>query len=539
MLSVFVLLLLAVVMGTASVNIVSRLSKEDSDKIVSQLCEAEKLRFDNKISLVQHSVNIIAEYASELQKVNGGMDVYSERFEQHIRNFTIAVANQTEGAVAVYFRYNPEITGSGTSGFFWSRHAKTKAFVENPPTDILAYAADDVEHVGWYYIPKETGKPLWMKPYFNQNIGVFMISYVAPLYLSDGEFAGVIGMDIDFKSIINETEDMQIYRSGTAAWIDPIDRRIYDADRHGFIQKQSISEEFYAYIMESNDERKLLKITDDANTACAIYCSELSNGMLLCVRVPVAEINESRNRLMLLCVFITIIIFAMASAAVNWWSGQIVQPLKKLTEITEQYAKGDWSGQYIAQTGDEIQGLSEGIAAMARNTQGYINRLSSLARTDAATGLKNKTSYLEMVEDIRKNRHEKYGAYAVVSIDLNFLKMANDTYGHEAGDLFIKEAASYICKTFAHSPVYRTGGDEFVVIMYSEDYRNRHALMAQFEADMNYAVPGMEQLRLSLSFGMAAYPEDGAFYDRVFELADERMYQKKKAMRAERRDSFA
>lgn len=537
-LSIFVLALvvLAAVMGSISVYVVDKLSETDSQKIMTQLCEKETLRFDNKLALVQHSVEIIYEYAKELQSLNGDSDVYSEAYEKSLRDFSITIANKTEGAMSVYFRYNPEITKNGTDGFFWSRISGGEKFKEEAPTDILAYNSSDKEHVGWFYAAKESGKPLWMTPYYNQNIGVFMISYIIPLYAEKGEFAGLIGMDIDFKSVVNETHGLEIYESGSIAWVNLKERLIYYVNEMGQVESGKLSNALYNHITTINKSNELLEITDKDGTAFVICCRKIRNGMMLYVNVPKREIDREQNRLFVICVLITCLLLAVSLFFILRRTAKVVYPLERLTEITNEYAKGKWTSKYISDTGDEIQKLSEGIARMAKNTQDYIKRLNNLARTDAVTGLANKTSYLEMVERIKKNRKNKFNEYAVVAMDLNLLKRANDTYGHESGDLLIKEASDYISRIFSESPVFRTGGDEFVVILYGEAYENREETLREFEDGMNYPVSEIPGLILSISFGMAEFPADAMDYDGVFELADERMYQKKKELKMERRD---
>lgn len=60
--------------------------------------------------------------------------------------------------------------------------------------------------------------------------------------------------------------------------------------------------------------------------------------------------------------------------------------------------------------------------------------------------------------------------FALLVADVNGLKEANDALGHESGDQLIKNTSRCICKIFEHSPVFRIGGDEFVVILTGEDY---------------------------------------------------------------------
>ena len=116
-----------------------------------------------------------------------------------LENVAVNAASNTEGALAVYVRYNPDFTPP-TSGLFWSKTALNGSFQQLVPTDFSNYNPMDVERVGWYYIPVKTGKPTWMSPYLNQNINVRMISYVIPLYKNNAT-VGVVGMDIDFASL--------------------------------------------------------------------------------------------------------------------------------------------------------------------------------------------------------------------------------------------------------------------------------------------------------------------------------------------------
>ena len=529
--SVLALLVLAVLLGTISVLVVDRLSEEDSKKIMLQLCEKEALKFDNKMNLVRHSVEIIYEYAEELRELQSDIDVYSYEYERHIKEFAVAVANKTDGARTVYFRYNPEITKSGTGGFLWSKRSDSPKFQEEIPTDILNYSPDDVGHVGWFYIPKKEGKPLWMNPYYNKNLKVFMISYIIPVYLENGEFVGVIGMDIDFKTIINEVSSEQIYESGYVEVVDLKERLIYYSDEDGKVLSESIRDELYNHIIAADRDNELLEVRNRDGSKSVICDMKLSNGMLIYVNVPKCEINCNRDFLILISMLITVLIFVVSSVVILKRTKSIVYPLERLTEITKQYAEGDWSVQYISDTGDEVQKLSESISEMAENTQDYIEILNNMAHTDAVTGLGNKTSYLEMVTRIKRNKHKKYNEYAVVVMDLNLLKKTNDTYGHEAGDMLIKEAAEYISSSFKGSPVFRTGGDEFAAILYGAVYKKREELLDSFENNMNYSLPDFEKVILSVSFGMAEYPAEGSDYESVFEIADERMYQKKTEMK--------
>lgn len=525
---------IALLTGIMSVIVVNRLAKQDSELILTEICQKEALRFDNKLNLVKHSVETIYEYAKELMETEEG-DVYSDQYLERLRELAIAISEKTDGAMAVYYRYNPEYTGDGTGGFFWSKKSRQERFSEEPPTDILAYNASDVEHVGWFYVPKETGKPLWMTPYYNQNLGVYMISYVIPFYKNTGEFIGVIGMDIDFNTIMNIAGNVKIYETGKSALVDLKERVIYYSENHRSSTKK-LSNTLYNHITTINKDSELLKITESDGQEALICCDKLTNGMRLYINVPLREVNAKRNQLIYVLGIITVCVF-VATILIVWnVTSKIIGPIKKLALVTDQYANGAWSENYVCETADELQDLSESVAKMAGNTQKYLGKLNHLARTDGLTGINNNTAYLEKMEEIISNRHQRYDEYAIVVMDLNLLKKANDTYGHEAGDALLKEASKYICETFAHSAAFRIGGDEFVAILEGEDYQNRKALCKQFESGMGYEVKDASGVKLYVSYGMAAYPEEGNSYDALFRLADERMYAKKDEMKMGRTD---
>lgn len=125
-------------------------------------------------------------------------------------------------------------------------------------------------------------------------------------------------------------------------------------------------------------------------------------------------------------------------------------------------------------------------------------------------------------------------------VDVNFLKRMNDTHGHEKGNEYLKNAANLISYIFGEDRVYRTGGDEFVVILEGDEPRKVEGLIAQFKGAVAQcqSTPGLQPWqRVSAAVGMAAWDKgrDGCTED-VLKRADAAMYQDKQAMKAERRD---
>ena len=149
-----------------------------------------------------------------------------------------------------------------------------------------------------------------------------------------------------------------------------------------------------------------------------------------------------------------------------------------------------------------------------------------LAYTDPLTGVKSKRAYLEAIERIDKGVSDgSIDEFEVIVFDLNGLKTVNDTLGHEEGDRYIKEGSAIICGTFCHSPVFRIGGDEFVVILEGTDYLKRDILIAEFEELIE---ENQRSGKVVVSSGMDEFDLScDTSFSSVFERADKKMYERK------------
>ena len=157
-----------------------------------------------------------------------------------------------------------------------------------------------------------------------------------------------------------------------------------------------------------------------------------------------------------------------------------------------------------------------------------IGSAMALANKDALTGVKNKHAYVTAESKLNDQIDAETDGleFAVTVCDINGLKQVNDEQGHSSGDEYIRNACKIICDVFDHSPVYRIGGDEFVVIMSGKDYENRHNLIKRF---YNIQVENKRNGLVTLAYGMAEFiPEKDLTLQDVFERADNLMYENKK-----------
>ena len=165
----------------------------------------------------------------------------------------------------------------------------------------------------------------------------------------------------------------------------------------------------------------------------------------------------------------------------------------------------------------------------------YMNKRSleneHLANTDPMTGVKNKHAY--QVYETRLNAAINDGRnqeFAIVVCDVNGLKKINDTLGHKAGDEYIVQACQMVCEIFQHSPVFRVGGDEFVVILSGRDYAIRKELM---EVVHDRSVDHIRNGGAVISAGVSDFnPGEDTSAHAVFHRADEKMYAEKRLLKS-------
>lgn len=163
--------------------------------------------------------------------------------------------------------------------------------------------------------------------------------------------------------------------------------------------------------------------------------------------------------------------------------------------------------------------------------QHMVEDLNKQVYVDALTHVRNKGGFDKYVEGLKKKieSDEKLNV-AIVMFDCNNLKTINDKYGHEKGDVYLKTATRLICRIFQHSPVFRIGGDEFVVVLIGEDFDNREALAVRFENARRdvCAVAENPWEQIHIAMGITVFdPKADKTIDDTLKRADKLMYQNK------------
>ena len=152
------------------------------------------------------------------------------------------------------------------------------------------------------------------------------------------------------------------------------------------------------------------------------------------------------------------------------------------------------------------------------------------ARTDSLTGTYNKNYYLEVLDDANhKIKNKTLNEFSVIVCDINNLKIINDTLGHDAGDEYIIEASKILKSVFLESLIFRTGGDEFIIILERDEYKNRYKLLSKLNEKI---LKNKKENKVPFACGYSDFDllNDNSVSD-VEKRADILMYENKKCIK--------
>ena len=178
--------------------------------------------------------------------------------------------------------------------------------------------------------------------------------------------------------------------------------------------------------------------------------------------------------------------------------------------------------------------LTRSFEVTVSNLKKYITSMNNMAFTDPLTQVKNKTAYDRAVVGLQDDMDAGKAKFALVMLDLNRLKYINDRFGHDRGDEYIVSCAKLICDVFKRSPVFRVGGDEFIVILVGESLAEWKALMDELNRriESSYQAEEIWQ-QLSVAKGISFNEPGDKVVEDVFVRADQAMYADKKKMKQE------
>ncbi len=196
----------------------------------------------------------------------------------------------------------------------------------------------------------------------------------------------------------------------------------------------------------------------------------------------------------------------------------VLIPLRRKKSVIGYLYVINFDTSKVVELKDLIELMSFFLGSEIHNNL-LLKKLETISRIDALTGCNNRRAMIQRVRFLSDCSPRP--CYGVVNIDLNGLKAVNDNEGHEAGDRLLIQVTELLGKVFYHEDVFRTGGDEFIILSVNID---REA----FDRKLSNLHYGAEKHGLRIAVG-SCWCDGSLDPKETFRSADERMYSDKMA----------
>lgn len=248
---------------------------------------------------------------------------------------------------------------------------------------------------------------------------------------------------------------------------------------------------------------------------------------ILELKIPLKEI------LIMAIIFIVIILIVFFSTWYHVLNKYFVKPITNLAmQIDKSTSHHDLDTNIKINTKiKEIKYLERSFNNQNKELKESYQKIVEQSNTDSLTKTFNRKKFdeysLVFFNDAKRFKH----IFTLILIDINKFKPINDTYGHDVGDKVLIFFSKIISKLIRESDFFfRTGGDEFILILPSTNYNESIKLIQKIKNEFKNNIFEFSDLKieLSASFGISEYNESIVDINDMVKIADKRMYEDKK-----------
>lgn len=383
----------------------------------------------------------------------------------------------------------------------------------------------------------------WSRPFSLFGEEREAISYSVPLRLSDGRVYGVLGVDILLSYLQSYLPEKELDSGGTAFYF-------LSAEKSG---EDVISSEKYQQLIRLHSstistEDKTETVSSKQEEENYTYSIPLhifsTNGPFIDIawklgaEIPYKTMNRFANRMifvMAVSIVLTLLIGILGSLVISVFLQRPIRNLAaeiRANKATEKLELKETGILEIDQMSEALEDLSDRLLREQQNLQYERDH-------DFLTDLYNRRAFGRRIRELLEEKGGGNAIGAYIMMDLDNLKMVNDTFGHEYGDKYIRCASDAMRTALGSEALYsRISGDEFNIFIFDEDgERSRvNALIEKLQKtiDESYILlPDGSKKMLRLSGGVSWYPDGGANPDELQKNADYAMYVVKKTTKSQ------
>lgn len=274
-------------------------------------------------------------------------------------------------------------------------------------------------------------------------------------------------------------------------------------------------------------------------------------GWVLLVKQNISELRSITTIMLSLLFVICAVLIIIIAIFANTLAKKFSKPIIALRDAMRTASNGDLTVQTNIRSKNELGELSknfnkmlhiiktnyedlasmhEELLANEEQLRANYDHIEYLAYHDPLTNLPNKLAFMDYINAALITYPHGKAVHAVYFVDLDNFKTVNDTLGHEYGDGLLMKAAQELNSLLTGKGILaRTGGDEFLI--FSEDISSKENALSFAQDIMNHFRKPLdlngEMVYLSMSIGIALYPDNGLTPNALIKNADIAMYKSK------------
>jgi diguanylate cyclase (GGDEF)-like protein len=392
------------------------------------------------------------------------------------------------------------------------------------------------------------GDPVLGNAYWDDLTGKAVVTVAVPIKDVKGVLLGALAAKLNFHTIESVMKRLAPGQTGQMYLIDSkgrlitssngslaslMDTRLPDPVTQGMFEQRTLPLEYL-----SVSKKKVL--------GSVAPSSQWQWGVL--AETGKAEAYARTNRIRNLTMLIALGALFVVGLSAYFLGVTIVRPLGRLTTGANQVANGDLSVEIPVVSGGEIGYLTEifnDMVGKLREDQDELadknnalmmtnKELEELSSTDGLTGLNNRRYMMDTLNNEVARAERLQHHFSVLMIDIDYFKKYNDSYGHMAGDdLLVKVASVFKESIRSMDFAARYGGEEFLIMLPEHGADKAMEVAERIRTNIASATAGDKDGKdpVTVSIGIAAFPENGATPAALIASADAALYQGKEGGR--------
>lgn len=446
---------------------------------------------DTFLTDLQRYLSYSADMLADMENRPELMDAETRRQEQQLGHFNSSYVVSPQGKVLAVSTSSPQLLG---------QNLLSDAF-----RDALA-----------------ARRPTISEPFQTRN-GRWLILYTHPIFSHDYRYLGYIAgtLYLHEDNVLDRLLGQHFYRDDSSLYV--VDRNgtlIYHPDRS---RLGHASPDNDALAAARRGETGEMRYADDqGREMLAGYAPVPSTGWSIIAQRPVDDTLQPLRALLMATASNTLPLLLISVASIWLLSRWIARPLGELASIAKHMQNPDSADRirkvrsWYFEAAQLKRALLMGLASLHHK----IRDLRRETTTDTLTGLLNRRGLDEALALLQAEDEP----VAIVAIDIDHFKTINDRYGHAAGDRALQALATLMSEgSRSGDTLARAGGEEFVMLLPGAPMAAAIAIVERLRRRMA-AQHGAVPAPITISAGVAAYPDHGATLDAVYQRADQALY---------------